>query len=291
VTKPDYNFAFFGTDEFSVKTLEALATRGVRPRLIVSTPDKPQGRKLILTPPATKVWAEQQGIPVIQPARLKPVIDDLANPLYDTLAPFDFFLVASYGKIMPEALISLPAHKSINIHPSLLPQYRGPAPIQAPILNGDEETGVTIMLMDKEMDHGPVLAQSKLSLAGRPWCFEELRHELAEQGAKLFTEMIDDWLGGKIKPQEQNHDQATYTQKITKIDTEINLSDNPVTNFCKIRAFTPKPGAYFFVEKNNKPLRIVIKKAHLENGELLLDRVVPEGRAEMSWSDFKRNLK
>jgi methionyl-tRNA formyltransferase len=272
------NFVFFGTDEFSVKALEILKQRGLVPTLVVTVPDKPKGRKMVLTPPMAKVWAKENNIPIAQPDKLKDFVlpDD-----------FDFGVVASYGKIIPDHILNAPKQDFLNIHPSLLPKYRGATPLESAILSDDIETGVTIMQVDMEMDHGPIVAQTTIPLAEK-W-YGDLRDESAEMGANLLVDILPDYLSGKISPAEQNHDKATVTKKITKADGLIDLSADPILNFRKIRAFTPWPGSYFFHEKDDKKIRVVIKKAHLENNVLILDSIIPEGKNEMSWTDFNRS--
>ncbi len=290
---------FFGTDEFAVGVLSALEKENIKPTLIITTPDKPKGRKLTLTPPPVKIWAGAQGIPTTQPTSLKEVL------LFES-EPWDLFIVASYGKIIPQRLLDLPKHGPINIHPSLLPEHRGATPLEASILHGGPY-GVTLIKMDAEVDHGPIIAQEKAELVD-PW-YEELRDILANHGGELLARILPDWVAGKITPQEQDHAQATFTKKITKADGEISLDDDPGKNYRKIRAYTPWPGAYFFTArsrqgslnglgifsedlKNTLPAkqRVIIKKAQLENGALILERVVPEGKKEMNWSDFSRNI-
>ena len=270
------NFAFFGTDQFAVKVLEELKAKNLQPSLVVTTPDTPQGRHLSLTPPPVKRWCEENNIKYDQPEKLK------TYQLPDNL---DFALVAAYGKILPASLLDQLPGKFLNIHPSLLPKYRGASPLQAAIANNDPEAGVTIMVVDEEMDHGPIIAQEKVA-PNQKW-FEGLRDESAELGAKLLAQVLSDWLSGKLSPQAQNHEQATYTKKISKSEAEINLADDPKINFAKIRAYTPSPGAYFFAPKNGKNIRLIIKQAHLsEPGELVIDRVVPEGKKETAYTDF-----
>jgi len=152
------NFAFFGTSELSVKILDKLIENGYVPSLVVTAPDKPKGRKMILTPPPVKIFAQKHNLKIVQPERLavKPPNGDL------TAKPFDLFIVASYGKIIPKSILDIPKLGTLNVHPSLLPKFRGPSPIQSFILNGEEKTGVTIMLMDEQVDHGQILAQKVL---------------------------------------------------------------------------------------------------------------------------------
>ena len=157
-------FAFFGTDEFSVVVLNTLKNLGFVPSFIITTPDQPKGRKMILTPPPVKVWAEENKIKIIQPTSLKN-IDEQSRHALDGLNDQGLpliFLVASYGKIIPKNILDIPTHGTLNIHPSLLPKYRGASPLETAILSGDTETGVTIIKLDEEMDHGPILIQESL---------------------------------------------------------------------------------------------------------------------------------
>jgi len=271
-------YVFFGTDEFSVKVLEILKKRGLAPALVVTVPDQPKGRKMAITPPLTKTWAQTNNVECVQPDKLKD---------FSLADDFDFGVVASYGKIIPQHILDTPKKGFLNIHPSLLPKYRGATPLESAILSDDTKTGVTIMQVDAQMDHGPIVAQTTIPLSEK-W-YEELRDETAEIGANLLVDILSDYLSDKINPIEQNHNQATETKKITKTDGLIDLSANPILNFKKIRAFTPWPGAHFFSKKNERDIRVVIKKAHLENSGLVLDRVIPEGKNEMNWSDFNKN--
>ncbi len=279
-------FVFFGTDEFSVKVLDTLKKQGFYPSLIVTVPDQPKGRKLILTPPPAKLWAEENNIPLVQPASLKNF--DLSAHLTFNLSNLEFSLVASYGKIIPQAILELPTKGTLNIHPSLLPNYRGATPLESAILAGDKKTGVTIIILDAQMDHGPILAQKEISLENWSPFYEELRDKLALEGANLLLDYLPSWLTGKIKPGEQDHNKATFTKKISKEDGLINFDDQADLNFRKIRALTPWPGTYFFIKRNGQDFRVVIKQAHLENGELVIDRVIPEGKKEMEWESFKK---
>lgn len=263
-------FAFFGTDQFSITVLNTLKGHGFTPAVVVTVPDKPKGRKLILTPPPAKVWAQENNVSVIQPEKLKDFI----------LPPVDVAIVASYGKILPNSLLQQPKQGFINVHPSLLPKYRGATPLEAAILAGDQETGVTIIQLDSEMDHGPIIAQKSLRIADE-W-LEELTFKLATLGGEMLAEIIPDYVLGQIKPKEQAHNEATYTKKINKEDGLINLNDSAELNYRKIRACTPWPGAYFFY----KDKRVIIKKAHLEEGQLVIDRVVPEGKKETDYKNF-----
>ncbi len=266
------NFAFFGGEPLSVPTLQKLYDAGLVPALIVSNPDKPQGRNLEVTSPPTALWAKDHNILLIQPEKLKREL--LQNN-------FDFFIVVSYGKIIPKEILDLPKLGTLNIHPSLLPLYRGPSPIVASILHGDKETGVTIIKIDEEMDHGPILAQEKISLTGNEF-IQDLEKSLAELGGQLLVKIIPEFFARKVKSVEQDHRHATYVKKIIKADGEIDLEDDAIKNWRKFRAYTTWPRTFFF--KNDK--RIIVTDAVLENGEFTIKKVLPEGKKEISWSDF-----
>lgn len=268
------NFSFFGTDEFAVLILEELKQAGLQPLFIVTTPDKPKGRHLTLTPPPIKMWAEENNITCLQPEKLKDF----------TLPACEVAIVASYGKIIPETLLTQPSRGFVNIHPSLLPKYRGATPLQSAILSNDAETGVTLMEVDKDMDHGNIIAQEKLPLTDQ--AFLDLRDQTAKIGAELILNYLPKWLSGELKSIPQNHSEATFTKKIEKQDGELKDDDSPETNWRKIRAYTPWPGAYFFQDGK----RVIIKKSRLDNGELVIERVVPEGKNEMDYSTFTQSL-
>lgn len=276
------NWVFFGTSNFSVLILEGLKNKGLIPNLIVTTEDKPRGRKLILSPSPVKIWAEKECIDFIQPKSLK---TDETYLKLSTLN-FELFIVASYGKIIPQNILDIPVHKTLNVHPSLLPKLRGASPIQSAIL-GETETGVTIMRLDAEMDHGPIIAQQKITIVDWPPYAENLEEISAQVGTELLANVLPLWIEGKVSEKEQNHSQATYCKKIQKSDGELNLNDSPHINLRKIRAYHVWPGAYFI--ENNK--RIIVKQAHVENNELILDRVIPEGKKEMGYKDYLNGKK
>lgn len=269
------NFAFFGGEPLSVPTLQKLHQKGLVPGLIISNPDKPQGRNLEIVSPPTALWAKEHDIPLLQPEKLKK--EDIQNI-------FDFFVVVSYGKIIPKEILDLPKLGTINVHPSLLPLYRGPSPIVTPILNGDIETGVTIIKIDEEMDHGPILAQDKIPLSGNE-SREDLEKSLAELGGELLVKIIPEFIKNKIKPRAQDHKMATYVKKIVKANGEIKLEDDPVKNWRKFRAYSGWPRVFFF--KNGK--RIIITDAVLENNQFVIKKVLPEGKKEIKYEEFLKN--
>ena len=279
------NMVFFGTDEFAVAVLEELAKLDVKPSLVVTAEDKPKGRNLIVTPPPVKVWALAQNISFLQPAKLDSVFTNNLKA-----KSYKLFLVASYGKIIPKEILDIPEYGTLNIHPSLLPRLRGPSPLQTAILE-ENETGVTIIKLDEEIDHGPILAQKKVPFAKWPVGMDELRQTLAKEGARLFAEVLPKWLNGKIKGVPQDRSRATYTKKIKKEDGLINLNDNPEKNYRKIQAYAGWPTAYFFATTNDKKIRLIVKSARLENGKLIIEKVLPEGaKKPIDWGLFEQNL-
>ncbi len=267
---------FFGGEDFSVTILEEMKKAGMTPCVVVTTPDKPKGRKMELTPTPVKIWAERNNIDVLTPQKLKDGFIEKIRK-YDC----DLFVVASYGKIIPDEIIGLPRYKTINIHPSLLPKLRGPAPIEYMILEDQKDTGVSIMLIDALMDHGPILAQEKYNVSEWPKR-QTLENELAIIGAKLLINTIPKWVNGNISPIEQDHTKATYTKKIAKEDALIDLSDDPYKNFLKIQAYSGWPRAYFI--KDDK--RVIITDADFKDGNLKIKRVIPEGKKETDYSNI-----
>ena len=279
----DVRFAYFGTPEFAAIILDELEARGYLPSLIVTAEDKPKGRKLMLTPSEVKVWGEAHDIPVITPATLKG--DDIISFLqkYDA----HLYVVAAYGKLIPKTVLNIPEYGVINVHPSLLPKFRGSSPIESAILSDENCTGVTIMQLDEEMDHGPVIAQRERIIPHWPPSGSELTKDLAHFGGKLLADIIPEWLNG-LQAFPQDHARATFTKKITKEDGLIDLSGDSLLNYKKIRAYDDWPGAYFFTERNGKNIRVRITDAVYEHGKLVLLCVIPEGKKEMSYEDFLR---
>ena len=266
-------YIFFGTPQFAVIILKALNEAGYKPALVITTPDKPKGRGHTIAPPPVKIYAEKHTITVIQPATLKD------QKIINTIAAFepDLFIVAAYGKIIPKTILDIPKKGGLNIHPSLLPKYRGPSPIQAAILNGDKTTGVTIMLMDEEMDHGPMLAQATSNIQCQTqsarfakasarrviecWTAEKLSKKLAELGAQLLIETIPKWLADEITPRQQDHSKATYTKIIAKEDGHIDWHKSAEEIERMVRAYTPWPSAWTLLNKDGKELHVKILKA------------------------------
>lgn len=278
-------FAYFGSEGISIIVLEELLAAELLPTLIVAPPDRPKGRKMIVTAPEIKEWAIEHSIPYIQPKDLK---DNL--PLELTDFDWDVFIVVSYGKILSKELLALPLHGTLNVHPSLLPKFRGPSPIQSAIVTDAKETGVTLMLLDEKMDHGPILAQAKVTVEDWPPKVSMLAALLGQVGGELLVETLPEWLNGNIKPEEQDHERATFIKKIKKEDGLINLGEDAYKNLLKIRAYEKWPGTYFFVKRGGKNIRVKIIDAKVENNKLLITRIIPEGKPEMDYEDYIRKV-
>ena len=272
--KNSVKFVFFGTGDFAAKVLEVLLRNSFTPELVVTTPDKPKGRKMELQPSPVKVLAEKN--------KIKTTTD---YSLLDT--DYSLFIVADYRKIIPKEILDMPKYGTLNVHPSLLPKFRGSSPIQSFILSGEKEIGVTIIKIDEEVDHGGIIASSKFQVPSSKLYRKELEEKLAELGGELLVKIIPDWIEGKITAQEQNHSEATFTKKITKEDGLLDLNGPAEIIARKVRAFTPWPGAYFFAD--NK--RIIITEAEAKDGKLIIKRVKPEGKKEMSFGDFLKGNK
>jgi len=247
-----------GTPEFSAIILKELCQSKYKPILVVTAPDKPVGRKQILTSPPVKVIAQKYEIPAAQPEKIASLKSEILN-----LKP-DLIVVAAYGQILPKEILEIPKFGCLNVHPSLLPRWRGPSPIQYTILNGDEKTGVTIILMDEKMDHGPILTNSKLQITNPKITYLELHNKLAEIGAGLLLETIPKWIKGEIKPEPQDESKTTYTKILTREDGEIDWKKSAEDLERQIRAFDPWPGSFTFWEiMKGKLLRIKIFKARV----------------------------
>ena len=273
------NFAFFGTPDVASETLQILKENGYLPSLVVTSPDKPQGRKMLITPSPVKVWAEKNKIPYIQPenqAELLPYVRHRGNSPMSDIG--DIFIVVAYGKILPEEILNTPKYGSINIHYSLLPKYRGASPVESTILNGDTETGVTIQKMAYEMDSGPIIATEKTAIPPDEKA-PELRTRLIKIGGELLVKILPDLVGGKIKEVPQDESGATYCAKIKKGDGLLDPDGDAVKNYNKFRAYAHWPRTFFF--KNGK--RIIITDATLQDGKFVIKKVIPEGGKETTY--------
>ena len=250
---------FFGTAGLACPSLASLArSPSFQIRAVVTQPDARGGRDLNIQPTPVKLEAKRWNLPVWQPMRAgeKPFVDSLS-----TLHP-DLIVVAAYGQILPTTILELPRFGCLNVHTSILPKYRGAAPIQWAILNNEAETGVTIMKMDAGLDTGPILTQSAIPIL----CSDNaqtLHDRLATLGAELLLETIPDYVAGKISPQLQPTEGSSYARKIAKEDGHLNWNQPARVLWNQVRAFTPWPGAFTFVEIRGKRRLLKIWQAEI----------------------------
>lgn len=275
-------FAFFGTPQLASATLDILKDNGYIPSIIVTSPDRPAGRGLIMTPTPVSLWAIKNNIPCLKPEKIK---EEFLNEIkkFD----LDLFIVVAYGKILPEVLINTPKLGTINIHYSLLPRWRGASPLEAALLNGDSTTGVSIQQMAFKLDSGPIISDKEISIDINE-TKDDLRNKLTILGGNLLCEIIPQIIGKKNNPKIQDESKATYCTKINKEDGKLDLNGDPLQNYNKYRAFYGWPGVFFFVTKHDKKLRVKIKQAVYENNLFIIKKVTPEGKKEVSYEDFLR---
>jgi len=292
--KTSKKLVFFGTEDFSSPSLSALIDSGYNVVAVVTKPDARAGRGLRVKQPAVKAIAEANSIPVLQPTQ----IDELDDFLLSTKP--DIGVLVAYGKIIPAKILDKFPAGILNIHPSLLPRYRGPSPIEAVILSGDNKTGVSLMRLEPKMDAGPVYKQTEVNLKGDEDKIS-LYALLAEKGAKLLIDNLEAVLSGELLPIPQDESKTTYTKLLSKADGWINSTDSAEAIERKVRAFAgyPKTRTMLFDK-----YEIVINKVRIaddqSDGDLVLpvkngfieitELVAPSGRT-MSGADFLRGYK
>ncbi|MEI8290445.1 MAG: methionyl-tRNA formyltransferase [Verrucomicrobiota bacterium] len=253
------NIIFMGTSELSCASLEKLAgDERFSIRAIVTQPDKPKGRELQLQPSPVKILAEKLNLPVLQPLRAR---DELFIARLRELKP-DLIVVIAYGQILPQSLLDLPRYGCLNVHTSLLPKYRGAAPIQWAIADGNTETGVTVMKMDAGLDTGPLVATRRTPILTTDDS-QTLHDRLARLGAELLSETIAAYVAGIILPQPQPAEGSSYAAKIKKEDGKIDWQLPAEIILNRLRAFTPWPGTFTFLSTEPKPLLLKIWKAEI----------------------------
>ena len=229
---------FMGTPDFAKVCLSAIVEEGFDVVGVVTQPDKPKGRSYKLTPPPVKVYAEECGLPVYQPETLR---NEAFKEELEALSP-DIIIVAAYGKILPPYVIDYPKYGCINIHGSILPKYRGAAPIQRAVMNGDEETGITIQKMNYGVDTGDILRVEKVSISQLD-CTGDIFDKLALLGKNIIADTVTDISEGKITPVPQDDSLATHAAKILPEDEVINWNETVQQVHNRIRGLAPFPGA------------------------------------------------
>lgn len=278
---------FFGTPDYVVPIVQSAKVAGYEIIGVVTQPTKPVGREGKLESSPVAKWAAENNIPVFTPDSLdKNFAKEIAK-----LSP-DVVVLAAYAKLIPPEILKIPKFGCLNIHPSLLPKYRGPSPVQAAIMGGEKQTGVTIIQMDKIHDHGPIVAQFTEDIRDDDTT-GTLRARLFEKAAEVLTTILPAYLEGKIELREQDHSKATFTKILTKDDGKIDWKKEPSEIERFIRALSPWPGAWTEVKimANGQWLmkRLKILKAHLDidHQSLVIDIVQLEGKNPVSWKQFK----
>ncbi len=298
---------FMGTPEISMRTLAALVSAGRDICAVVTGEDKPRGRGKIMTPTPTKAYAEQQGMRVITPRTLR---DDAFMAILRETDP-DIIVVVAYGKILPGSVISYPKYGCINLHVSLLPKYRGAAPMQRAIMEGERETGVTVMQMDEGLDTGDILLREKFDILPDD-DFEKIHDRSIDVGAPLLLRALSEIEAGTVIPTKQDDSLATYAKKVEREDCKLDFTLSAKKLDCIIRGVTPFPGAFAYL--NGKMLKInralpIDKSGEVGvvsdlsasgdgyivvgagEGSLKILSVIPEGKGRMSAGDLVRGRK
>jgi len=300
-----------GTSEFAERVLKKsfpVLRDNFEIIAVITAPDKPVGRKQELLPSPVKKWALENNLSVLQPEKIR---DSEWIEKIKKLNP-DLIILCAYAQIIPKEILDIPKYNALNVHPSLLPKYRGASPVHAAILNGDKTSGVTIMLMDEEMDHGDIVANSKLEIRNPKITYKELEDKLIDVSADLLIKTLPDWVEGKIKAQPQDHSKASFCKIIKKQDGKIDWNKSAQEIERTIRAFHQWPTSYTFF--NNKQLKVLevypvsrderlhgadTKKigevfladdkelmVQTGNGILILKQIQLEGKKPMSARDF-----
>lgn len=297
---------FFGTPDAAVPTLRHLLASDHATEAVVTAPDRPRGRGLEVQPPPVKQAAEAAGLPVYQPPTLRG--DDVQAALAALGA--EVFVVCAYGLILPQAVLDLPRFGAVNVHFSLLPAYRGAAPVARSILDGRAETGVSIMQMEAGLDNGPVLEQVAEPILPDDDT-ETLERRLAEIGGRLLVRVLDCVEAGDIRPHFQDDAASSYAAKVTPADARIDWSQDAVGIAQAVRAFRPRPGAWTML--GGRRLKVwrawPVEAAAADapgtvsagpggemvvtagSGSLMLGEVQPEGGRRMAGADLLRGLR
>ena len=298
---------YMGTPDFAIPTLKALYESGEEIVGVVTQPDKPKGRGYTLTPPPVKAWALEKGLEVYQPASCK---DEAFAQLLQELAP-ELIVVVAFGKILPKNVLDFPKYGCINVHGSLLPKYRGAAPMQRAIIDGEKVTGVTIMYMDVGLDTGDMLYKSEVEIAEDD-NFEDIHDKLSVCGADALIETVKLIKEGKIVREKQDDSLSTYAAKIEKSDCLIDFSKSAEEIHNLIRGLSPIP-LTFTHTADGKLLKItsarIVDREYVgktagevlaldgeivvacAKGKIALTGVLPEGKGRMSAGDFIRGRK
>lgn len=268
---------FFGTPAYVIPILDKIYKTYGKGKdgllMVVTQPPKPAGREKRLTYSPADNWAFEKRIP--------------KTFSLDEVPAADLGITASFGKIIPESVINKFKYGILNIHPSLLPKYRGSSPVAAAIAAGETQAGLTVIKMDKQMDHGPIISFFKEEIQPTDTA-EGLRDRLFARAADFLIALIPGYISGKVKPKEQNHKEATFTKLLAKEDGYIDVGKtSPAKTERFIRAMSAWPGAWTYVRIENKKLRLKLLRAHLEKDKLVLDEVQLEGKNPVKWQQLR----
>ena len=297
---------FLGSDSIAVPTVSSLeAAESIQLLGCYSQPDRAQGRRRQPLSTAVAAYCEAHGIEV----RKNAMINAPEVLHYLTALDLDLIVVFAFGQILAGSLLKLPKYACVNIHPSLLPRYRGASPIAATLMNGDQDSGISIFQMVRKMDAGPIYKQASFPLTGtetRP----ELQQRLGRQAAEMIVPTIVDIVEGKLKASAQDENQSSYVGQLKKMDVQIDWDQSAVQIERKVRAYYPWPGAWFILDLAKRQLRLIVTKASVEQGYhtyppgtivpftngsfkiackegvLLIERLIPGGKREMAAAEF-----
>ncbi len=279
-TKLKIEFIYFSTGFFGEAVLKNLLKENIIPKYIITSCDKPIGRHQTIESGPIKKIAIENNIPYFQPDKLR--IEETLQKFKEIITENTICVVADYGKILPRSLLNLKTVDFINIHPSILPMFRGPAPLQNTILENKKDTGVTIIQMDEQMDHGPVVAKKEFSIHKDIWPYstKELSDILAKVAADLLIETLEKYENNQIVYTEQKHNQASYTKMIQKSDAEVFPNIDSIEDiYRKYQAYKLWPEV-FYINKDFK--RVKIKKMSKDK----IERVIVEGKSESDFVGF-----
>ncbi|MFA4818451.1 MAG: methionyl-tRNA formyltransferase [Patescibacteria group bacterium] len=299
----DYKFTYYGTSDFSAQILQGLVQSGLTPQLVISTLAKPAGRNLTVHSTPVSQLAASLGIEIWEVSNLKSV----EQPAKIAARAHQFAILAAFGKIIPAAVLGCYPGGIINVHPSLLPLYRGPSPIQYAIKDGAAETGVSLIVLDNEIDHGPIIAQSACALMPVDDAVT-LANKLAPLAVKLLLDNLPGYLNGLITPKPQNHLQATFSKMISRADGQADFNKTALAIGRQRRAFTPWPGLWtYWREKRLKLIDVAVfdyqdtpgKVSLINNqvviscgqGSLAVKLLQLEGGKQLTAADFSRGHK
>lgn len=282
------NLILFASSSYPLPVLEAFKNDGqFNIQLIVTRPDRPIGRKQIITPNPVKIWGIENNIEVTTPETFNGNNLLILKEKIQIIKP-DLGLVAHFGLKIPPEIFTLSKLQTLNIHFSLLPKYRGGAPLEHTIINGDKETGITILKLAGDFDTGDIIYQEKIPLLGNE-TVDSLYKSLFEKTSKILPQLLKDYVAGIIKPIPQNESRVVFAYKKNLGDGKIDWQKAPVELERFIRALNPNPGTWTEVNIKGKSLRLKILKAHLESGKLIIDEVQLEGKNPISFSQFQKS--